>query len=306
MMRACNPLIFTMLYFSFAAPVAAISHRIEATYNFVWNGMLVSTAETTAEIDSNSYSLNAEMRMRGLAKLFVGSDKTNFSATGLVGLNGDIRPQKYSSNGKWKGHAYRESLTYDLDGNLSGVVKDWPEKWQKENAREPVPEALQNGYDPASMFVALMRRQFPLGSMSSTAQSAVYRVFDGDTVVSWSVKCATAPVWLEKTKHATGGEAHECVFSKELLAGERIMPANHKAKKPSAMPKRRKTRGRKARRKAYDGPLKVWMRPVKNSEFWVPVQALVPSEKGAVQMYLAQMALVTFKPEHMAINSSLR
>jgi len=306
MMHARNPLMFTTLCFILTAPAAAFSQRIEATYNFVWKGMLVSTAETTAEIGDDAYSLNAEVRMRGLAKLFAGSDKTSFSASGLVGQNGDIRPQEYNSNGNWKGHAYTESLTYDVEGNLSAIVKDWPEKWQKENAREPVPQALQNGYDPASMFVALMRRQLPIGSMAVNSKPAVYRVFDGDTVVSWSVNCANTPVRLKKTRHSAGGQAHECVFSKELLAGELILPVSHKVKKQGSSQKRRTARGRRAGNKAYSGPLKVWMRPLKNSEFWVPVQALVPSEKGAVKMYLKKLAMVVSDTDRLAMNTSSR
>lgn len=306
MMHARNSLMSTMLCFILAAPAAAFSQRIEATYNFVWKGILVSTAETTAEISNDAYSLNAEMRMRGLAKLIAGSDKTSFSATGLVGQDGDIQPQEYNSNGNWKGHAYRESLTYDVEGNLSAMVKDWPEKWQKENAREPVPQALQNGYDPASMFVALMRRQLPVGSVAVDSKPAVYRVFDGDTVVSWSVNCANTPVWLKKTKHSAGGQAHECIFSKELLAGELILPVNHKVKKHGPSQKRRTVRGRRASKNPYDGPLKVWMRPLKNSEFWVPVQALVPSEKGAVKMYLKKLAMVVSGTARLAVNSSSR
>ena len=307
MMRALNLLIFTTFYsFYAAAPATALSQRVAATYNFVWKGMLVSTAKTTAEISSEAYSLNAEVRMRGLAKLFAGSGKTTFSANGRVGVDGNIQPQEYSSNGKWKGHAYRERLTYDLDGNLSAVVQDWPEKWKKENAREPVPEAMQNGYDPASMFVALMSKRFLFQSTASEAHPAVYKVFDGDTVVSWSVNCANAPVWLEKTKHSTGGQAHECVFSRELLAGQRIFPVNHKAKKSRPVSKRRKGRGRKASAKPYDGPLTIWIRQLENSEIWMPVQALLPSEKGTVKMYLKELTFVAPEAQQIAMNASSR
>jgi len=306
MTRPLNVLVFSVICFVVAVPASALSQRIEATYDIIWKGMLVSTAETSAELSSGSYSLSAEMRMRGLAKLFVGGDKTTFSARGLVGSDGDLQPQEYRSQGKWKGHAYQESLTYNPDGKLAGLVKDWPEKWQQENARVPVPEALQNGYDPASMFVALMRRQFPANAGTAVFEPAVYKVFDGDTVVNWSVKCAAAPVTLKKTKHSMGGEAHECVFSRELLAGHRIAAPGQKAKKQDRPRKRRSGRGRSVRAKSYDGPMKVWMGRVQNTEYWLPVKAFVPSEKGTVQMYLKDLESFASAPERLALNRSSR
>jgi len=274
-------------------PSQSSPQRIEATYNFVWKGMLVSTAETVAEMDEASYSLDVEMRMRGLAKLFVGGGKTIFSAHGLVGEDGSIQPRWYQSSGKWKGNPYKESLTYDAQGNLTGFVKDWPEKWREENRRKPVPSALQNGHDPASLLVALIRHPLPISTLARGAASSSFQVFDGDTVINWRVGCKDTPVIVKKSRHSDAtGEAYECTLKSQLIAGERILTPKQKAKEEKKQRKAaRKRKSKRKSKKQYDGPVKVWMQKVASGAYWLPVRALVPSKKGTVRVYLKELAL---------------
>jgi len=265
---------------------SASTQRIEATYDFVWKGMLVSTAETVAQLDEEAYSLDVEMRMRGLAKLFVGGGKTTFSARGFVGADGSIQPQEYKSSGKWRGNRYRESLRYDSTGKFIGFEKDWPEKWRAQNRRAPVPAALQSGHDPASVLLALMRQPIPVVSAESNEGSAVYKVFDGDTVIDWSMTCAVTPVIMDETKYSdTLGKAHECQLHQTLVAGQRILTEKQKAKKARRLKKKRK----KQKGNVDDGPLIVWMQAIENGSYWLPVRASVPSEKGIVKVYLTAL-----------------
>lgn len=283
------------------SPAFANTHRIEATYNFVWKGMLVSTADTIAEVSDATYSLDVEMRMRGLARLFVGGGKTTFAADGMIGADGSLQPQNYESRGKWKGNPYRESLTYDSQGNLTSIVKDWPEKWQQENKREPVPSALRGGHDPASLLMALIRRPLSVSEPAGGVGPASFQVFDGDTVTNWQIECGDTPVRIKRSKHAeTSGEAHECTINQTLLAGERILTEKQKAKAAKQAKRRAAKAKRKGKKKAYEGPMKIWMQPVADGAYWLPIRALVPSEKGAVRVYLKQLALNDVRPEPLA------
>jgi len=309
MKRTHLPLISIAMCLVIASAGKASTQRIEATYNFVWKNMLVSTAETTTEINENSYKLHAEMRMRGLAKLFMGGGKTLFSAHGFMAPDGSLQPQEYRSSGKWKGKPYHESLSYDQSGNLTGLVKDWPIKWREENRREPVPAALQTGHDPASLLVALIRQPLPIALHARDNEPFVFQVFDGDTVVSWSINCAALPVLLKKSKHSkTFGEAHECTLVQHLVAGQRILTAKQKAKEDKRLKKKhavKSSRKRKAQYQ-YDGPLKVWMQPMGDSAYWIPVRALVPSKKGTVRVYLKDMAMAGIKQAGSTIGAMSR
>ena len=292
MTRSVLAIVTAALWLVATSPSQASHQRIEATYDFVWKGMLVSTAETVAEMDEASYSLDVEMRMRGLAKLFVGGGKTIFSAQGLVGEDGSIQPQRYQSSGKWKGNPYKESLTYDAQGNLTGFVKDWPKKWREENRRKPVPSALQNGHDPASLLIALIRHPLPISPLVGGGDLPSFQVFDGDTVINWSINCKDTPVMVKKSRRSSAtGEAHECTLKQQLIAGERIFTPKQQAREEKKRRKARKRKGKRKGKKQYDGPVKVWMQKVASGVYWLPVRALVPSEKGVVRVYLKELAL---------------
>jgi len=281
------------LFLLVGAPATANTQRIEATYDFVWNGMLVSTAETVTELGEYAYSLTAEMRMRGMAKLFVGGGKTIFSASGRVGKDGVLHPREYENTGNWKGNPYRESIRYDGTGNLENLVNEWPQAWRDKNPREEVPAGLQSGHDPAALLVELMRHPLALENRTENAAPFVFKVFDGDTVVNWSIDCSATPVFLEKSKHsAKSASAHECSLSQHLIAGQRILTEKQKSNAKKKKRTRRPVKGRRRQKKTYDGPLKVWMQPVVGaSHYWMPVQALVPSPKGIVHVYLKNLVM---------------
>jgi len=272
--------------------------RIEASFNFVWRGMLVSTADTITEVSDNAYSLEVEMRMRGLAKMIMGGDKTIYSAHGIVDGDGKLAPREYSTSGVWKGNPYRESLTYDADGNLSKFVNEWPAKWRAKNKREAVPVVLQNGHDPASLLVALIRRPVSFAAGTLGQVPVHFQVFDGSTVIDWKIQCDDQGVKLKKTRYSTPvAVAHACIVEQEILAGQRILSVAEKAseeKRSRNTGNKRVKAGRKTKAPDYAGPLKVWMRPVADGAYWLPVKALVPSEKGLVRVYMKKFAMTQY------------
>lgn len=265
---------------------AAAADKINATYKFYWNGLLVSEANTSATIADEAYDFALDFRMRGVAKLFA-NGRSSARVEGAL-QDGAPIPLKYENYGRWDGKDYAQTMTFDATGSMLENKLEWPKKWLEEFKREPVPEDLQVGPDPASIVIALIQR-----SLSDVTGDAPYvvRSFDGDSVFDWDVSCSADSVDLEPSgKSPFAGAAYECGFGGTLVAGERILTEKQKKK---AEKRRRKEEKRRAKGKEVDEPKppKIWVQSFEDGAYLLPVRAEVSTGMGRVTMYLTDFSL---------------
>lgn len=270
-----------------AGQSAASADQLDAEYKFYWKGLLVSSAETQLKTTDETYDFALDFRMRGVAKLFAnGRSKAKVSGR----LDGDsAMPLQYETDGRWDGDDYAQTMTFDSDGSLIDQKLDWPEEWIEDNKREPVPEEMQRGPDPASLVVKLVST--PLEQATSGTPFKV-RSFDGDSVFEYGITCQPEPVILEPSSHSPySGEAYECGFGGELLAGKRILTEKQKKK---AEKRRRKAEKRRAKGKKEeeDVPPKLWVQSFQNGAYLLPVRAELSTGMGKVRMYLSTLTVL--------------
>lgn len=269
-----------------AAPASLADEQLEAEYKFYWKGLLVSSAETQLKMTDETYDFALNFRMRGIAKLFAnGRSKARVSGR----LDDDsVMPLIYETDGRWDGEDFAKTMTFDREGALIDQKLDWPEKWLTEFKREPVPDNLKRGPDPASLVVKLIG--IPL---AQTTGDTPYRVrsFDGDSVFEYGITCQPEPVVLEKSSHSPySGEAYECGFDGKLVAGKRILTEKQKKK---AEKRRRKAEKRRAKGKEDpEKPPKLWVQAFEDGTYLLPVRAEVSTDMGKVRMYLSTLNVI--------------
>lgn len=270
--------------------------KLQAQYKFYWGALLVSEANSSATIDSEAYEFAVDFRIRGMAKLFA-NGYSNARAEGRM-ADGAPVPTLYENSGRWDGENYAQTMTFDSTGLMLDQQLDWPEKWLEESKREPVPADMQKGPDPASMVVKLI--SMPL-ARATASEPMVVRSFDGDTVFDWDITCLPDPVMLEPSgKSPFSGEAYECSFGGELVAGKRILTEKQQKK---AEKRRRKAEKRRAKGKENDEkPPKLWVQVFEDGAYILPVRAEVSTGMGRVKMYLSSLD-VTKEPDAMVVSA---
>ncbi|SDE69840.1 DUF3108 domain-containing protein [Kordiimonas lacus] len=270
--------------FGLTTPTFAAPERIEATYDLIWKGFHVSTAETVTELDEGRYFLGINIKTHGLLKMATGGHGT-FEISGQLLPDGGVQPESLDADGYWDGDAFSQKLRYGADGQLAAFEATRPEDWLKENAREAVPEDMKTGPDPASLFVSLMQNPVNF-SAEDMGQPIMLRSFDGEAVVDWQLGCASTPVMLSQSKHSSiTGQAFECALRTTTVAGKLL-----KEEKPKKMV----TRGPRGRRQTVDldeVTPKVWLMAMGEGDRLMPVRAQVPSEKGLVGLYLSKLTM---------------
>lgn len=265
------------------APASLAAEQLDAEYKFYWKGLLVSSAETQLKMTDKTYDFALDFRMRGIAKLFAnGRSKAQVSGR----LDGDgAMPLVYETDGRWDGKDYAQTMTFDNEGTLIDQKLDWPEKWLTEFKREPVPDNMKRGPDPASVVVNLIGTP-----LVQTTGDTPYRVrsFDGDSVFEYGISCNPEPVVLEESSHSPySGEAYECGFDGKLVAGKRILTEKQKKK---AEKRRKKAEKRRAKGKEDpEKPPKLWVQAFEDGAYLLPVRAEVYTDMGKVRMYLSAL-----------------
>lgn len=265
------------------SPVALAADKIDATFKFYWNGFLVSQADTSATITPELYDFSLDFRMRGVAKLFA-NGRSTARVTGNM-TDGAPVPSLYENSGRWDGDDYAQTMRFDALGALTEQQLDWPEKWLEEFKREPVPEELQVGPDPASLVIKLI--SLPI-DRAIAGEPYVARSFDGDSVFDWDIACLPEPVELEESgKSPFSGEAYECSFGGKLVAGDRILTEKQQKK---AEKRRQKIEKKKAKGKYKEPkPPKLWVQAFEDGAYLLPVRAEMSTDMGRVSMYLTEL-----------------
>lgn len=282
-----------------AAGAAQAADKLSATYKFYWNGLLVSEATTQAEISPDAYDFAINLRMRGLAKLFA-NGHSEVRSSGRWGSGAPV-PAIYRSDGRWDGEDYAQTLTFDANGALTERQRDWPEKWLTEFKREPVPQDMQVGPDPASLVLKMIRKPVEAALGEDGVKE---RSFDGDSVLDWGLRCLPEPAVLEPSKRSPySGEAYECSFGAMLVAGKRIL--TEKQKKKAEKRRRKEEKRRKKGKEVEEGkPPKLWVQSFEGGAYVLPVRAEVSTDMGTVRMYLSELSLELMPRETLASASA--
>lgn len=268
-----------------ASPAYAYDERIEATYNFIWNGFVVFTADVAVVHDAEKYQARMNIRTRGVARLFSRGDGV-LTASGRLGADGQVFPEHFVSEGRWEGDNYRKAMWFDDEGKFLRWERDWPEKWLEDYSREPVPEELQHGPDGLSVVMRLLQDELPRS----------VNIFDGDHVMKVGLLCEDKTTIIEESNHSPFyGPARKCQFEGETIAGEVIETEEQIKKRLKREEKERKRAEKYARKHGGEQPedddegLPVWFQEIDGLGHTLPVRASFKSSWGSVRMYLKEL-----------------
>ena len=233
-----------------AAGAAAADGALTAVYVFSWAGMDVGELRAEVVETGEGYRTVWSGRTTGL----IGTLFPFTSSGAAQGRRAGARylPDAYDGQSRWRdgGGAWR--VEFGQDGRASAVQVPPADLVD----REPVPAALRQGPDPASLALMAIAAAGPGARLAAVS-------FDGKRAVGFDLACAATIV-------ATDGEL-ACSVESRLLAG-----ASRQWRERQPEPDQRL-------------PVRVWLRPsVAVDEFW-PVRVEAPSRFGTIAARLTSL-----------------
>ena len=289
-------LVALLALWTAAAGAAQAADRVEATYNFVWNGLVVFTADAVVDMTPSSYKIQMDIRTRGIMRLF-SRGNGSLTSEGLRRADGSFMAQRFVSEGRWDGDNYRSLISFDNDGRVVKWERDWPDEWLEDIEREPVPEDMKKGPDALSLAMMLFADALPLNDPEAVVGADV---FDGDEVTEIGLKCSESDEDIKKSRHSPFiGAARKCWFSAQTIAGKVIETEKLKAKRDKEQEKsRRRAEKYRSKPKADDDDgdepgLPIWFMPISDVGHSLPVYAKIKSGWGTVRMYLKELKTST-------------
>ena len=225
--------------------VASAAESMTAVYAFSWAGLDVGRLEILLEADGGGYRASWEAGTAGLVgTLFP------FSSQGSAEGRRDgerYLPSRYDGRSDWRDGGSQWRVAFAADGRATQIEIPADDL----AGREPVPEALRVGPDPASLALAAIARAAP--GIRLDGQS-----FDGRRAVRIELACADVDATTDLA----------CTVSGRLLAG-------------ASRAWRERSQGEAERE-----PWRVWLRTgVHGDGFW-PVRLEAPSRFGTVEARL--------------------
>ena len=165
-----------------------------AVYAFSWAGLDVGRLEVLLEADGGGYRASWEAGTAGLVgTLFP------FSSQGTAEGRRDgerYLPSRYDGRSAWRDGGSQWRVAFAADGRATQIEVPADDL----AGREPVPEALQVGPDPASLALAAIARAAP--GIRLDGQS-----FDGRRAVRVELACADADAGDGSRLHGIGPPA---------------------------------------------------------------------------------------------------
>jgi hypothetical protein len=209
-MRA--PLLALLGFLPAAAPTAAASGPVQASYTAYWSGFSIVTMDASIELGAEAYRVAATMRTTGLLAMFVRGEQVTTvegriqpAATPLA-----LQPKRFLMEGRWRDTLRRVSMTWA--GQQPEILALLP---ANQDEREPVPRELQRGtVDTLTALAALVRQAARDNRCDGAAQ-----VFDGRrrsdfTAVTDGTETLEANRWS-----GFAGPALRCRFEGRQVAG---------------------------------------------------------------------------------------
>ena len=236
-----------ILVLALAAPsagsrIATAAETTSATFAVSWAGLDVGLVKLELVADAAAYRLSWQGRTTGwFATLF--PFESDGSAAGQV-QGASFRPESYDGRSAWRDGDARWRVAFAPDGRVARLEVP-PEDL---TTREPVPETLRVGPDPASLALSAVRQAEP-------GLRVAARSFDGRRAFAYELACA------EQVDLASGAELACSVFARLLAGASRRWGSGSGA--------------------AEREPALIWLRRAGDGRFW-PVRLEVSSRFGAV------------------------
>lgn len=217
---------------------AAAAESMTAVYAFSWAGVDVGTLEVLLEAEQGGYRASWEAGTAGL----VGAMFPFRSQGSAIGRRDGDRflPMSFDGRSSWRDGGSQWRVAFAADGRATQIEVPAEDR----AGREPVPQALQIGPDPASLALSAIARAAPGARLDGQS-------FDGRRAVRLELACAEAQPSAELP----------CTISGHLLAGGSHDRPRHESERQ---------------------PWRVWLREgVHGDGFW-PVRLEAPSRFGTV------------------------
>lgn len=168
--------------------LAEAAERTSMTYDIHLGGMNVAQANMILSLDKGEYTMDSDVRTRGLAATLTGYSTTARSVGSLMVRDGTARPRTHISNSTWRGKDRSVDIAYGpIDSPPRIAVSPEP----VEDEREPVPEAARAGtVDPMSGALILMLNaatQATTNADTDTPSALPVPIFDGRRLYSLAV-----------------------------------------------------------------------------------------------------------------------
>jgi hypothetical protein len=220
---------------------AGAAESMTAVYAFSWAGLDVGRFEVRLDADAGGYRASWEAGTSGLVgTLFP------FTSQGTAAgrRDGDrFQPDHYDGSSAWRDGGSQWRVAFAPDGRATQI--DVPA--DDLAGREPVPEALKVGPDPASLALSAIAQAAPGARLDGQS-------FDGRRAVRVELACADADADADLA----------CTLSGRLLAG-------------ASREWRERAQGQTERE-----PWRVWLRAGVHGQGLWPVRLEAPSRFGTV------------------------
>jgi hypothetical protein len=248
-MRPCRHVPLAVgLAASLLAPGTLRAQAFAATYAFTWAGLEVG--EFRAEVVERDGGYRAVWQGRTVGLVGTLFPFASEGASRGLRQDGVLRPGDFEGRSAWRDGGGFWRVVFGPDGRAERVEVP-PEDVAE---REPVPEGLRVGPDPATLALTALAVARPQARLSATS-------FDGKRAVRYALAC-DAP--------AGGAAELPCTIEAELLAGA-------------------SRRWRDRRTQERRPPVRVWLRPgIRDGGLW-PVRIEAESRFGRVEARLVRV-----------------
>ena len=186
-----------------AAPASATETRLVLDYDLTYGPFRLVALRATVDLDDRRYRAATDMHTVGLAGILFPWESHAHSAG--VQAAGGPRPERFSSEGVFRGQPRHVEIDYGADGIVKAHVEPPPE----EDWRDQVPQELVGGtIDPLSASLSVMSRDC----------SGTVPVFDGRRRYDLTLTDMGADS-VEGSGQAFSGPARRCRAQVRALAG---------------------------------------------------------------------------------------
>lgn len=263
--------------------------NFQATYDMVWKGIRVFSADLGGTVNSKTYDLDASIRPRGIAALFV-DGHSKITSSGTLDNDGGVKAVDYNVSGMWDDEESYRKITFDPKGRVTHMEVRLPEEWTKDEPLLPIPDDLRAGPDPMSLMVAIMRQPW---QRDDYTKPYVIATIDGESVMEYTMNCDAdqSQIKLKKSRSPFHGQATRCTVDMKRLAGfldESRLTEKQLKKLNKRRAKHEKAEAKMKRKgKVQDPPLELWFQNLEGSDMMVPVRAKLRADRGSVSIYLS-------------------
>ncbi|MEM6682060.1 MAG: DUF3108 domain-containing protein [Pseudomonadota bacterium] len=235
---------------------------LTARYNVHWGLLRIADIAVTWKTSDEDYSIALYTRTRGLLRAIFKAEAA-LSASGSV-ENAALTPRTFITDSSFNKKIFGREMRFDNDGRARIIREIKPEDFKFE--REPVPNSLQYGPDPMTVFLDFMLLP---GTVPGT------RSFDGVQVVETRLQCNLETEALSKTRRSIfHGQAQRCNVTGDVIAGDVVLDDTNDVADD--------VDGR-------DFETLIWFARTLDQSLRIPVRVKAASNRGTLKIYLTEI-----------------